>query len=67
MVPENSNKGEVPFRNDRIHTKYTKFIPYEALKYPKIARLAGPHYGELGYYSYLSSLKDQNLSVYSRV
>ena len=25
---------EVPFRNDRIHTKYTEFIPYGAPKYP---------------------------------
>jgi hypothetical protein len=30
----------------------------------KIARLAGPHYGELEHYPYLSSLKDQNPSVY---
>jgi hypothetical protein len=33
----------------------------------EIARLAGPRYGEFEYYPYLSSLKDQNPSVYYRV
>ena len=33
----------------------------------EIARLAGPHYGEVEYYPYLSALKDQNPSVYYRV
>lgn len=45
-----------------IESSFTDAVSTESSV--KIARLAGPRYGELEHYPYLSSLKDQNPSVY---